>query len=107
MNATTLWTSGDGTTTVVHDAEDRFYEIREDDKSAGLLAYERNADHVTLTHTVVQEEYRGKGLAGILIREALTDLRAEGVTVANRCSAVERFVHARPEFRDVIGESKL
>lgn len=104
--ATTLWTSEDGTTTVVNDTEDRFYEIRVDDQSAGLLSYERIGDHVTLTHTGVPEEFRGKGMASLLIREALTDLRGANVTVTNRCSAVERFVTARPEFRDVIGESK-
>jgi predicted GNAT family acetyltransferase len=98
-----LWSCADGTLEVVHDPENRFYEIREDGTAAGLLVYERHGDRITLTHTTIHEAFKGHGLVTILLRESLGDLRSAHVPVANRCPVVDRFVERRPEFAAVIG----
>lgn len=100
--AETLWTSKDGTLEVRHDPENRFYEVLEGGRSAGLLVYERQGKHMTLTHVFIEDEFRGRGLAVVLVREALTDLRDQPVEVVNRCPVVDKFVASRPEFASVI-----
>ena len=102
MTAETLWSSEDGTLEVRHDAENRFYEVLDGGRSAGLLVYELQGTHMTLTHTFIEDEFKGRGLAVILIREALKDIREQSVEVTNRCPVVDRFVAARPEFASVI-----
>ncbi len=98
----TLWTDATGAVTVTHDQDNRFYELREHGQSAGLLVYERKGDRYDLTHTSVQDGFRGRGLGTALIREALTDLRERGATVVNRCPVIDRFLDKQPQFQDVL-----
>ncbi|MET9880475.1 GNAT family N-acetyltransferase [Actinacidiphila glaucinigra] len=97
-----LWTDTSGSIRVLKDEDNRFYEVQEDGNYAGLLAYERKGTRYSLTHTYVQEGYRGRGLGTALIREVLTDLEKERAAVANRCPVVDRFVEKHPQFREML-----
>jgi len=98
-----LWRDEARSLEIVHDAENRFYEIREDNESAGLLIYEAQGDHYSLTHTYIQEGHRGRGLVTLLVREALCDIRSQGVVVTNRCPVIDRFIEKYPDFSDLVG----
>lgn len=97
-----LWADTSGSIRVFKDEDNRFYEVQEDGNYAGLLAYERKGTHYSLTHTYVQEGYRGRGLGTALIREALSDLAKEHAGVTNRCPVVDRFIEKHPQFREML-----
>ncbi|MFF3559537.1 GNAT family N-acetyltransferase [Streptomyces sp. NPDC002574] len=97
-----LWTDTSGSIAVVKDEDNRFYEVQENGNYAGLLAYERKGTHYSLTHTYVQEGYRGRGLGTALIREALFDLTGERASVTNRCPVVDRFIEKHSQFREML-----
>lgn len=97
-----LWTDASGSIKVFKDEDNRFYEVQEGGNYAGLLAYERKGTHYSLTHTYVQEGYRGRGLGTALIREALSDLVKERAAVTNRCPVVDRFIEKHPRFREIL-----
>ncbi|WUD77131.1 N-acetyltransferase [Streptomyces sp. NBC_00510] len=100
--AKVLWTDTSGSIRVFKDEDNRFYEVQENGNYAGLLAYERKGAQYSLTHTYVQEGYRGRGLGTALIREALSDLVKEDAAVTNRCPVVDRYIEKHPQFREIL-----
>nr|WP_237554809.1 GNAT family N-acetyltransferase [Streptomyces sp. SID4948] len=87
---------------VVNDAARRFYEVRYGGESAGLLVYEEVAGQHVLTHTTIRQEYRGRGLAKVLIRRVLDDLEAKGARISIRCPIVDRFIEDNPQYKRLI-----
>lgn len=80
------------------------YEIAIDDRLAGFAEYVDDGQRVVMPHTVVEHEHRGKGLAAILVRHALDDLRARRRTVVPSCWYVERFIDDHPEYADLLAD---
>jgi len=64
-------------TQVVHDSDNRRYEIFLDSSPVGLLGYVVKDDEIHLVHTEVNPEQQGKNLAAILVRESLADIREQ------------------------------
>ena len=88
--------------TVVHHADDEYYELLVDGQQAGLLVYHVIGSRLSITHTIIEETYRGRGLAWVLIGRALDDIRTRSVTVSNYCAVVRRFVEKNPEYHDLL-----
>ena len=64
---------------VVHIPENSRYEIHVDGEVAGFTeAKERDDGVVLFSHTVVDDEYEGQGLASQLVAGALDDIRRRG-----------------------------
>src|SRR6478672_2852520 len=100
--ANTPTTPGTGRATVRHDEAGGFYEVLVDGASAGLLVHGLEGNRRVFTHVFINEEYRGRSLASLLVRTALDDIRSAGGTVTNYCPVVGRFVDAHPEYAPVI-----
>ena len=66
--------------------------------------YIRSGDRVSFHHTLVPYAHRGKGIAAILVREALNWARDEGLTVRPQCSYVGHFIAQNPEYRELLGD---
>ncbi|WP_139979374.1 GNAT family N-acetyltransferase [Nocardioides litoris] len=81
-------------------AESRF-EIHVDGELAGLAAYQEAPGMLVMTHTEVRPEMEGRGLAGILVRHALDEVRAEGLKVLPTCPYVQAFLHKHPDYADL------
>ncbi|MFK0225190.1 GNAT family N-acetyltransferase [Streptomyces sp. NPDC090303] len=77
------------------------YEILVDGARAGLTAYRDRDDRRVFFHTEVDEAYAGQGLAGILVEQALTDVRAAGLRVVPVCPYVAKFLKKHEEFSDI------
>lgn len=88
--------------TVVHHSDDEYYELLVDGEQAGLLVYHVVGSHLSITHTVIEQTYRGRGLSWVLVGRALDDIRTRSVTVSNHCPVVNRFVENNPEYRDLL-----
>lgn len=90
--------------TEVRKGEDR-YEVVVDGVVAGFTEVREQPDGVlSFPHTVVEEAYEGKGLASLLVRGALDDVRAQGRTIAPRCPYVRSWVEKHPEYRDLVAD---
>ncbi|MGX7682048.1 GNAT family N-acetyltransferase [Jatrophihabitans sp. DSM 45814] len=88
--------------TVRNNTESRTYEAVIDDQVVGLIIYEVEGPRIALTHTIVEPEYRRQGIATMLVRGALDDIRASGVLISVFCNFVSHFVSAHPEYADLI-----
>jgi predicted GNAT family acetyltransferase len=88
--------------TVTHHADDEYYELLVDGQRAGILVYHLIGSRLSITHTVVDQAYRGRGLSWELIRHALDDLRTKSVLVSNYCATVRRFVERNPGYGDLL-----
>ncbi|ASR04570.1 GNAT family N-acetyltransferase [Gordonia rubripertincta] len=98
-----------GARTAVRDnSSARRYEITIEGTADGVVAgfaeYRDRADDpgaVTervFFHTEVPEEFGGRGLATILVREALDDARSRGLVIVGVCPLVAAFLKKHPEY---------
>lgn len=87
---------------VRHNAAEQRFEI-DVDGILSVVDYELADGRITMTHTYVPPELRGRGLAEKLVRAALLHARAEGLTVVPACSYVAAFIERHPEFRPAGG----
>ncbi|WP_040509978.1 GNAT family N-acetyltransferase [Gordonia soli] len=90
-------------TTVTRNDDLQRYEIEVIGSGlAGFTVYrERQVDGGTqrvFVHTEVDEDFGGRGLATILVREALDDTRAQGETIVGVCPLVAAFLRKNPDY---------
>ncbi|HMI19860.1 MAG TPA: GNAT family N-acetyltransferase [Sphingomonas sp.] len=64
--------------------------------------YEPRGAAIALTHTVVPERLQGHGLASVLIKAALADIRKRGLKVVPECPFVARYIERHPEEADLL-----
>ncbi|MCT4353362.1 N-acetyltransferase [Streptomyces sp. Je 1-79] len=87
---------------VVRHVEPRHrYEILVDDRHAGLTAYRDRDGRRVFFHTEIDDAYAGRGLASILVEQALTDVRASGLRIVPVCPYVAKFLKKHEEFADL------
>ncbi|CAB4728229.1 MAG: GNAT family N-acetyltransferase [Actinobacteria bacterium] len=89
------------TTTVRDNVDLHRYEIIIDDNVVGIADYSVQGDTIVLPHTVIDPAHRGQGLAAQLVRGALDDIRARGLTVDARCWYVAEFIESHVEYADL------
>ena len=73
-----------------------------DGKAVGLTAYADEGHSRVFPHTEVDDAYEGRGLATIVIGEALAQTRAEGLRVVPMCPTVAAYVERHPEYADIV-----
>ena len=71
---------------------DRQFEITVDGKLAGKTQFFEQDGKRVFFHTEVGDEYGGRGLAGILVKDALDTTRSEGLRVVPVCPYVAAYV---------------
>ena len=80
-------------TTVSRNDDEARYEIHLGDVLAGYTEFEVAGDaKLIFPHTVIDPAFRGRGLAGILVSEAMTDVARRGETVVPVCPVVRRWL---------------
>lgn len=85
-----------------NEAESR-YEIHVDGVRAGLIDYVIEGDTVEITHTEVDDEFGGQGLAGKMTGAALEDLRDRGITkLVPTCPYTAAYLEKHPEYSDLV-----
>jgi len=78
------------------------FEILVDGALAGYSEYHDRADLRVFPHTVIDEAYAGRGLATILVRNALDQTRATGRPVLPYCKVVRGFIAKHPDYLDLV-----
>ncbi len=87
------------------DGEAGRYEVLVDGQVAGYADREVRDGRMVLPHTVVSPAVRGQGLAAAMVRRALDDARAQGLTVAPACSYVSAYIAEHPDDLDLVPEA--
>ena len=81
------------------------YEIHVDGELAGFAEYKLHGDHVTFTHTEVDDAFEGQGLGSKLARGALDGASAAGLAVHPACPFIARYIKRHPKpYLDLVPE---
>lgn len=94
---------GDENISVVHNTSESRFEVHVDDTLAGFTNY-RSRDagsRFAFLHTEVFEEFGGRGLASVLVRGALDELREAGTRAVPYCPYVAQWIKKHPEYEDM------
>ena len=86
-------------TTVTAEADQ--YTIAVEGKPVGKAEFLDRDGRRVFTHTEVDQNYEGRGLATILIGEALTQTRDAGMPIVAQCPMVANYVSKHDEFKDL------
>jgi predicted GNAT family acetyltransferase len=78
------------------------YELLVGGELAGFAEYRGVGETLAFTHTEVDGAYEGRGLGGVLVREALGDVRARGLHVIPMCPFVRAYLDRHPEHLDLV-----
>ena len=90
-----------GAPTTVTTGSDR-YTIAVEGKEVGHAEFVDRDTQRVFTHTEVDENFEGRGLATILIADALQATRDSGLRIVARCPMVANYVEKHDEFKDVV-----
>jgi hypothetical protein len=74
--------------------------ISVDGQHVGLVAFAERGNQRVFLHTEVAEQFEGRGLATILIGEALNETKAAGLRIVAVCPTVASYVEKHNELHD-------
>ncbi|GAA2313661.1 N-acetyltransferase [Streptomyces kunmingensis] len=77
------------------------YVIQVEGSIAGFTAYRDRDDRRVFFHTEIDDAYAGQGLASVLVREALDDVRRAGIRIVPVCPYVAKFLKKHEEYADI------
>ena len=81
-----------------------FY-IEENEKQLALLTYKKSGDGViTIDHTEVDSNFRGKNIGEDLVAEAVKFARENNLKIVPTCPFAKKVIDDKPEFQDVLSE---
>lgn len=96
-----MTTDKTGAPTDVTTESDRF-SISVDGNKAGFTEYVDSGDQRVFPHTEIDDAFGGRGLATILVGEALEATRAAGLRIVPVCEMVAGYIDKHPEFKDLV-----
>lgn len=94
----------DQTIEVRDDPDRQRYVIIVDGTQRGLSEYRRRGDTRVFTHTEIDDEVSGRGLASRLVQEAVDDVRARGGMIVPLCPFLGAWLDRHPEHRDLVDD---
>jgi predicted GNAT family acetyltransferase len=71
-------------------------------KSVGLTAFAERDGQRVFYHTEVDDAFGGRGLATVLIAQALSTTRADGLRIVAVCPMVAHYVSSHHDFDDIV-----
>lgn len=87
----------------VREAPDKYrFEIWVGDQMAGFTTYRQRPDLYTFVHTEIDTAFGGRGLASVLIKAALDEMRARGAAVLPQCPFVRRYISRHEDYLDLV-----
>jgi predicted GNAT family acetyltransferase len=85
----------------MRDADNR-YELVDGGEVVGTSVYRDAGTRRVFTHTEIDRDYAGRGLASQLVKFALDDVRAQGRRVVAVCPMVRAFIDKNPDYEDLV-----
>lgn len=81
------------------------FTIAVDGSQVGLAAFAERDGHRVFFHTEVDSAFEGRGLATLLIGEALKITRGDGLRIVAVCPMVAAYVRKHEEFDDIVDDA--
>jgi len=81
------------------------YDAVIDGEVIGTVVYEYSGPRIVFLHTIVDPEFRGRGIGTTLVTAALDDVRARGLKLSNYCAFVSEFIGGHPQYADLLDAS--
>jgi uncharacterized protein len=78
------------------------YEITADGEVAGIIDYHLSGHAISFLHTETDPRFRGHGLAGRLVGDALDSVRERGLEVLPFCPFVRSWLGEHPDYADLV-----
>ncbi len=78
------------------------FEARLGDIVAGFSEYRLRPGRVIFTHTIVEPEFEGRGIASRLVAHELDEVRSRGLQVTPLCPFVRAYIRRHPEYQDMV-----
>ncbi|MFI7649269.1 GNAT family N-acetyltransferase [Micromonospora sp. NPDC049460] len=92
--------------TVTDASERERFEARDETGAlAGVVTYQLTGTIVAYTHTEVDAEFEGRGVASTLARAVMDDARARGRTVVPICPFLSGWLEKHPEYDAIVARS--
>lgn len=85
-------------------AEPTRFTISVDGRRVGLVDFADRNGQRSFFHTETSPEFQGRGLATILVAEALAATRDAGLRVTAPCSMVADYLAKHPEYDDIVDD---
>lgn len=82
-------------------AEEGRYTIAVEGKTVGFATYLDRGNQRVFDHTEVDPRFGGRGLATLLVEQALQRARADGKRIVPVCSMVVTVLKKHPEYADI------
>jgi hypothetical protein len=90
--------------TVAHVPDASRYELRLDERVVGVAEYTQEGDVRSFTHTVVEPQHRGQGLAAELVEFALRDTAEAELEALPYCWYVRDHIAANTQYLELVPE---
>lgn len=78
------------------------FTVSVEGKAVGLAAFGERDGQRVFFHTEVDDEFGGRGLATVLVSEALSATRVDGLRIVAVCPLVAAYVKKHHEFDDIV-----
>jgi len=82
------------------------FEILVDGGLAGYTEYHDVDGARVFPHTVIEDEFAGRGLATTLVRTVLDRMRDEDCPIVPKCAVVRGFIAKHPEYVELVPEER-
>jgi uncharacterized protein len=92
---------------VRHAPERTRYEILVEGRIAGFTQYHSLEGALVFDHTVIKDQYAGRGLASTLARGALDDVRAQQRRIVPLCEYIAGWLERNPDYDDLVDRDLL
>lgn len=87
---------------VRNDSENSQFTVEVEGRVAGKAEYRLRGDTYIFTHTEVDPEFQGMGVANRLARAALDDVRDQGRTLIPLCPFIAAYIKRHPEYQEIV-----
>jgi uncharacterized protein len=78
------------------------FTITVDRQTVGIAAFADRGDRRVFIHTELDDAFQRRGLATILVNEAVKSTKADGLRIVAVCPMVAAFLHKHKEFDDTV-----
>ncbi|GAB2817396.1 GNAT family N-acetyltransferase [Actinoallomurus bryophytorum] len=85
---------------VVRNDEEKRYEAWVGDDLAAIAVYRERGDRTIFTHTEVEPDYEGRGIAKALAAAALDDVVRRDRVIVPLCPFIASYLKRHPEYQD-------
>ncbi|KUI27937.1 acetyltransferase [Mycobacterium sp. IS-1496] len=96
-----MTTDKTGASTTVTAEADRF-TIGVEGQTVGFAEFTDREGQRVFTHTEVDGRFEGRGLATILVAEALEQTRSAGKRIVPECKLVANYIQKHDEYADIV-----